>query len=64
VPLTVNPAATVNVRQAGGNLILSWPFGVLLQATNLTGPWITNNSASPFTNQPNHLQMFYRALVQ
>jgi hypothetical protein len=50
---------------AGNNLQLTWPQGVLLQATNITGPWVTNTTAtSPFTNSPTASQMFYRVLIQ
>lgn len=62
--LTVNPPARINVQPIGGKLILSWPQGVLLEATNITGPWTTNNATSPYTNQPNNPQMFYRVQLQ
>jgi PKD repeat protein len=48
---------------AGGSLQLSWNTGqgLLLQATNLAGPWITNVSASsPYTVAPTNGQMYYR----
>lgn len=64
VQLVVNPPATINVQQTSGNLVLSWPLGMLQQATNVVGPWTNNNASSPFTNQPDNLQMFYRVLVQ
>ena len=49
---------------AGKNLQLIWSQGVLLQAANLAGPWITNTAAvSPFTVSPTAPQMFYRVLV-
>jgi polygalacturonase len=46
----------------GSNLTLSWSGnGMLLQATNIAGPWTTNTSAaSPFTVTPTAPQMFYR----
>ena len=50
----------------GSQLMLNWPTGgLLLQATNLAGPWTTNAIAMPPflitpTNQP---QVFYRAIV-
>jgi len=46
----------------GSNLVLTWPGnGLLLQATNLTGPWTTNNGAtSPFKVTPAGRQMFFR----
>jgi hypothetical protein len=37
----------------GGNasqLVLSWSFGTLLEATNAAGPWNTTTNVSPFTN--------------
>jgi hypothetical protein len=64
VQLTVNPPVAVSVQPAAGSLVLTWPQGTLLQATNVTGPWTTNPAASPFTNQPNNPQMFYRVQVQ
>jgi hypothetical protein len=64
VQLTVNPPASINMQQAFGNMVLSWPVGVLLEATNVTGPWLTNNTPSPYTDQLNDPQMFYRVLVQ
>jgi len=54
----------LNFQQAGSNLVLSWTSGILLQATNPTGPWSINNATSPYTNQPANPQMFYRVQVQ
>ena len=34
----------------GGQLVLSWPFGTLLQATNVAGPWTPTGATSPYTN--------------
>jgi hypothetical protein len=47
----------------GNSLQLTWPQGILLQATNLAGPWITNAAAAPFTVSPNASQMYYRVQV-
>jgi hypothetical protein len=45
----------------GSQLALSWPFGgSLLQATNLSGPWVTNSGAPPVTVTPDQPQMFFR----
>jgi len=53
---------TLSCQTVGTNLVLSWPHGTLLQATNLAGPWITNNAAtSPYPLVPTEPQMFYRA---
>lgn len=40
--------------------VLTWVSGTLLQATNLSGPWKTNGSPSPFTISPANTQIFYR----
>lgn len=62
VPLST--PVTIGLQPLNGNLVLTWPQGILLQAPNMTGPWTTNGAASPYTNQPNNSQMFYRVLVQ
>ena len=49
---------------SGGDVRLSWPQGVLLEAANPTGPWSTNSAASPYTNAPAGAKKFYRVLVQ
>lgn len=49
----------------GGNLMLSWPGnGKLLEATNVTGPWSTNNAIAPVTVIPTAAQKFYRIQTQ
>lgn len=55
--LNIGPSLSVP-----GGLILNWSAGTLLQATNLTGPWVTNTSLSPLTVVPatNGPVMFYR----
>jgi hyaluronate lyase len=57
-----NPPILTNTWN-GTSLVLSWSAGaVLLQATNLNGPWSTNVGAtSPFNVTPSEPQMFYRA---
>ena len=44
----------------GGQLVLSWPFGTLLQATNVTGPWTTNAATPPYTNYMTWPRQFFR----
>ena len=34
------------ISSSGGQVTLTWPLGLLLQATNVTGPWTTNLSAT------------------
>jgi hypothetical protein len=63
----VRPMAPVSITftNNGNHFQITWPQGVLLEATNVTGPWITNSTAtSPFTNSPTMPQQFYRVRVQ
>ena len=56
------PPVNMNIQQAGSNLVLSWSSGILLQTTNIAGPWTTNVGAtSPYTFAPVARQMFFRA---
>ena len=43
--------------------MLNWTSGTLLEATNLSGPWVTNPAVSPYTVVPTNAQMFYRLLL-
>jgi hypothetical protein len=58
------PPVTLQIQPSGTNLQLSWSQGILLQATNVTGPWTINNATSPYTVAPTASRMFYRVLVQ
>jgi hypothetical protein len=57
---TVTPKLSIN--RSGTNVILSWPYGQLYQADNLTGPWtaVPGNPSSPLTNSPSGTKKFYR----
>jgi glucuronoarabinoxylan endo-1,4-beta-xylanase len=44
----------------GAGLVLAWPYGTLLQATNLLGPWSPANATSPYTNNLALPQQFFR----
>jgi hypothetical protein len=58
------PSTPITYQQVGGQLILTWNQGAMLQATNVAGPWIPNPSAtSPFTNDTAMPMMFYRVLI-
>lgn len=48
------------ISQSGGNVTLTWSEGILLEAPAVTGPWTTNNAASPYTFSPTAPQKFYR----
>jgi len=45
---------------SGGQLLLTWPVGTLLQATNVLGPWTTNSTVSPATIDMTQPQQFFR----
>jgi len=62
----VAPAAPqyLTIARSGSDLVLTWQTGTLLQATNLFGPWTTNNSAaSGYTVPPTNQMQFFRLLV-
>jgi hypothetical protein len=43
--------------------MLNWLNGTLLQANDLSGPWMTNPVVSPYTVVPTNTQMFYRLIL-
>jgi hypothetical protein len=57
------PNVILTIEPAGSNVQLTWPQGLLLEAPNVTGPWTTNNAASPYTFAPSGDRKFYRVLV-
>ena len=61
----INPPARLSAQTSTGSLVLSWPYGTLQSATNVTGPWVDlAGSSSPCTNVPAGLQQFYRIRLQ
>ena len=59
------PTVTLSlVPDGAGSLTLTWPQGALLQSTNVTGPWVTNTAASPYTVSPSNSQMYFKVLVK
>jgi hypothetical protein len=57
---------TLTVQQSGGNIILTWPYGMLIQAPTVTGPWspVPGNPTSPYSTAPTGAMQFYRVQVQ
>ncbi len=51
------------LQTAVPNLVLNWASGTLLQATNLSGPWVTNSAVSPYTVAPTNTQQFFELLL-
>jgi hypothetical protein len=64
---TVTGPPTLSLSSAGGGagsgLVLTWSRGVLLEATNVLGPWTTNATTSPYTVSPTEPQQFFRVLA-
>jgi hypothetical protein len=58
------PAITLAIQKAGSNIVVSWPQGTLLEASDIAGAWTTNNSTSPYTNPATAPSKFYRVIVQ
>ena len=54
--------ATLQISRVGDQVILTWPLGLLLEATHATGPWITNLTATAPSYQvsPTGPRKFYR----
>lgn len=55
---------SLTIQRSADNYVVTWPRGTLLEADQVTGPWTTNNAASPYTNSPSGTQKFYRVQVK
>jgi len=57
---TVQPR--LNITRSGNNVIITWPYGTLYQADNVTGPWtaVSGNPTSPYTTAAGATRKFYR----
>jgi hypothetical protein len=55
-------APNISLANNGTNLVLTWVDGIVLQSTNVTGPWTTNTTASAgsITINPTGSMKFYR----
>lgn len=63
--VTVNPPASVTIQYVDGNVVLTWPSGMLESATNVLGPWdAILGASSPRTNPVAAAQEFYRLRLQ
>ena len=54
------PYVPLSIQNTNSQLKLSWSPGTLLEATNLTGPWVTNTASSPYLVTPSGARMFFR----
>jgi len=53
----------LQIAPVGGNLQLIWPYGTLLEAPDITGPWTTNLNTSPYVVAPIDAKKFYRIQI-
>jgi hypothetical protein len=54
-------AATPAIQWSGSNLQVNWDYGTLLEATNLSGPWMTNTTPPPlYLVNPTNPALFFR----
>ena len=54
---------TFSSTNIGGNTVLNWSYGMLLQATNVFGPWTTNvatTASGSYTINPTGYMRFFR----
>lgn len=56
---------TLSLKKVGNQVVLTWPTGVLLEATNVNGTYNTiSGASSPYTNSLSETQRFFRVKVQ
>lgn len=59
-----NTGLTLSIQQSGSRVVLTWPFGVLYGATNVSGPWQpVTNAVSPFSITASATQKFYSVIA-
>jgi hypothetical protein len=58
------PSVSLTIQKVGSNVVLTWPQGTLLEATNVTGLWKTNTAISPYTNTPGGNMKYYKVIVR
>jgi hypothetical protein len=56
----LTPPSPVGQLVGSNQLVLTWTWGTLVQATNLLGPWTQVAAASPYTNSTTAAQQFFR----
>jgi hypothetical protein len=61
--ISVAVPVSVGIAASGGNIVLTWAQGTLLQATNLLGPWTTNVAGSPYMVPATNSAEFYKIRV-
>ncbi|MCS7337882.1 MAG: immunoglobulin domain-containing protein [Verrucomicrobiae bacterium] len=63
--VVVQPPVRLSFEVKGDAIVLDWPHGTLLWATNITGPWHVHSGASaPYTNPMRAPQEFFRVQLQ
>lgn len=57
------PPSLTLMRNGTDHVTFAWPQGALLQATNLMGPWTTNEADSPYIVAPTNSEMFFKVVT-
>jgi hypothetical protein len=57
-------SAKIQITPSSGGFELNWPYGTLLEATNLAGPWTVNTNTSPYQVAPTGDRKFFRVRLQ
>jgi hypothetical protein len=61
---SIAPTVQLDATFSGGNLIMTWPTGILQRATDVTGPYNDDLTAtSPYTNAPSGTKEFFRVRI-
>jgi hypothetical protein len=61
---SIAPTVQLDATFSGGNLIMTWPTGILQRATDVTGPYNDDLTAtSPYTNAPSGTKEFFRIRI-
>jgi hypothetical protein len=56
-------APTLEIAREATQLKITWSQGLLLEASEITGPWTTNTAVSPYLLTPSGTRQFFRVLV-
>lgn len=56
----LTPPSPTSRLSSGNQVVLTWTWGTLLEATNLMGPWTPVFAASPYTNTQTGAELFFR----
>ena len=56
----VSPAETLGISNGNGQVLLSWPYGTLQTATNVSGPYSGTTNVSPLSVPATNPEQYFR----